>query len=257
MTNVRPWVLGARRARERIAKIERGDRERELEKLAHPRNPQTLRREIAAIEFLETVKRDATFPADQLEGFPVAAIEYLMRWYKRDAKRAVDAAKKLLSGEYSTHALGKAEKDSREEIFAGTGKALEADYRRNIAEEIKNIACSKIGYDATPIEAADLESYSWDIKRTIDFAFIDKSKRGHIIAFVVVGPYRDPELYRRRSFEWVAKANALLNIFETVCLVIPDNGDVSLFVECCRHLRIDNRRLLIQKIQASRLPRPA
>lgn len=254
MEEIRPWVAEARLARDKIAQVPRGKRDEELRQIAKPRNGQTLRRAIAAVDFLDRLKGETEFPAGRLEAFPVAAIEYLLRWYKRDPSGALQAAEKLLRGEYTTHGLGKAEKETRTEVFAATGKALEADYRRSITDIVKNIASRHTFRTITLATDADLEPLGWHIKRAIDFAFLDENKR-LLVAFVVVGPYRDIDLYHRRCFDWVARAHALLNLIETVYLVIPDNGEgsISRFDKLCQILRIDPYRLRIEMIEVRRL----
>jgi hypothetical protein len=248
MDEVRPWVGEARLAREKIAQTPRGERDEKLQRIAAPRKAQTLRRAIAAVDFLDKLQRETKFPVRQLERLPVAAIEYLLRWYKRDPTGALKAGEKLLRGEYTAHGLGKAERESRTEIFAGTGKALEADYRRSIADAIEDIARAQTAHRIALAKDADLEPYGWDIKRSVDFAFLDEYKRP-LTAFVVVGPYRDPKLYQRRCFDWVAKANAIANIFDTVFLIVPDNGSELYFNKLRQNLRIDPRRLRIKTIR--------
>ena len=76
--NVRPWVLEARAIRDQVAKLHHGDRELGLQKIAgKDRNPQTLRRAISALEFLERLSKEKYSSATKLEAYPVAAIEYL------------------------------------------------------------------------------------------------------------------------------------------------------------------------------------
>lgn len=241
----RPWVGEARQALQKISKRPRGEWEQELQKLAAPRSAQTLRRAILAVEFLAKLKRERLFPAERLETFPVAAIEHLIRWYGRNPKAALKAAHDLLSGVYTAKTLGEAEQDSRTAIFEGAGKALEANYRRKIEEQIELIANS-LG-NVTRAKEGDLSSLSYHIRRAIDFGFLDSS--GHFLGgFIIAGPYNDKDLYARRAFDWVSKANTLLKICEYVFLIVPENGDKKAFLHLQQQLGISPDRLRIMTI---------
>jgi hypothetical protein len=247
--NVRPWVLEARATRDQVAKLHHGNRELGLQKIAgENRNPQTLRRAISALEFLERLSKEAKYSsASRLEMYPVAAIEYLSRWYKRDAQGALRAADKLLRGDYDVKDLGKAESNSRKDVFEGAGKALETDYRTKVSERIAEIVRSAAGPSLELFKSKLLG----DPAGIPDFAY--RNSKGILMAGVlIVGPYRDEDLYRRRAFEWLSKAYTLLNIFKLMFLVLPDNASLHLFERLTSQLNIDERRLRIVKINSSR-----
>lgn len=248
--NARPWVLEARAIRGQVAKLQHGNRELGLQKIAgENRNPQTLRRAISALEFLERLSKEAKYSsASKLESYPVAAIECLSRWYKRDAPGALRAADKLLRGDFDVKALRDAENDSRRDIFKGAGKALETDYRTKVSKKVAETITSQAGPSLELFKSQSLG----DPAGIPDFAY--RNLTGHLIAGVlIVGPYRDPDLYRRRAFEWVAKAYALLNIFELMFLVLPDNASPRFFERLTDQLNIDERRLRIVKIKSSEI----
>lgn len=238
----RPWVDEARSVREMIAQAPRGMRESELRQIAQPRSSQTLRRAIAAVEFLDKLAYETTFPTRELEIFPVATIEYLARWYKRDHGGALDAGDKLLRGEITPKTIGEKERESRKKVFDESGKALEGDYRRSITSEIENIARS-FGRGVLS-KGSDFKLYGQDVGRVVDFVFSDESK-SPLVAFVIAGPYRDADLYIRRAFDWISKANALLNIFKLVYLILPENSNFAYFDELQHNLKINPERLRI------------
>jgi len=248
LIETRPWVHEARQVREMVARTPRGEREKKLQKIASPRSAQTLRRAIAAVEFLEKLEDETYFPAERLEAFPVAAIEYLSRWYKRDPSCALKAGEKLLDGGHTVKTLGEAERNSRTKVFGGGGKALEADYRRSISDKVENIARS-LGSVIPPKQTA-FKSHGKDVKRNVDFAFLDASKRP-LVAFIIVGPYHDTNMYVRRAFDWISRANTLLNIFRFTYLIIPENGNPSIFVRLRSRLNINSEYLRIKKLHSS------
>lgn len=247
--NVRPWVLEARTIRDQVAKLHHGDRELGLQKIAgENRNPQTLRRAISALEFVERLSKEKYSSATKLEGYPVAAIEFLSRWYKRDSVGALQAADKLLSGEYDVKDLGEKEKNSRKNIFEGAGKALETDYRRQVADKIAEIVSAAAGPSLKLVKSNLLG----DPLAIPDFAYMNAN--GKFVAGVLIcGPYRDKDIYRRRAFEWLSKAYILLNIFELMFLVLPDNAEVGHFKDLMRPLKINEGVLRIVKVYSSNI----
>lgn len=235
--------------RDQVAKLQHGNRELGLQKIAgENRNPQTLRRAISALEFLERLSKEARYSsASQLEMYPVAAVEYLSRWYKRDARGALRAADKLLSGEYDVKKLAAKERGSRKNIFDGAGKALETDYRLRVSKRIFEIVSAAAG----PSLELFKDNSLGDPLGIPDFTY--RNSKGILMAGVlIVGPYRDVDLYRRRAFDWVSKACTLLNLFELMFLVIPDNANLHLFKDLARQLNIGEHRLRIVKINSSK-----
>ena len=241
-------MIEARAIREQVAKLHHGNREVGLRKIAgENRNSQTLRRAISALEFLERLSKEAKYSsASKLEMYPVAAVEYLSRWYKRDAPGALQAADKLLRGDYDVKGLGEAESRSRKNIFEGAGKALETDYRSRVTKRIADIVHSEVD----PSLELFKSSLLGDPAGIPDFAY--RNSKGTLMAGVlIVGPYRDPDLYRRRAFDWVSKAYTLLKIFKLVFLVLPDNASRQDFERLASQLDIDDRLLRIIKINSS------
>ena len=241
-------MIEARAIREQVAKLHHGNREVGLRKIAgENRNSQTLRRAISALEFLERLSKEANYSsASKLEMYPVAAVEYLSRWYKRDAPGALQAADKLLRGDYDVKGLGEAESRSRKNIFEGAGKALETDYRTKVSKRIADIVRSEVGASLELFKA----SLHGDPAGIPDFTY--KDSKGVLMAGVlIVGPYRDEDLYRRRAFDWVSKAYTLLKIFRLVFLVLPNNASRQHFDRLANQLNIDDRLLRIIKINSS------
>jgi hypothetical protein len=245
--NVRPWILEARVMRDQVAKLQHGDRELGLQKITGKnRNPQTLRRAISALEFLERLSKEARYSsASKLEMYPVAAIEYLSRWYKRDSRGALRAADKLLSGEYDVKKLAAKERSSRKNVFDGAGKALETDYRFRVSKRIFEIVSAEAGPSLELFSSNDLG----DPVAIPDFAFRNKNGK-LVVGALIVGPYRDKDLYRRRAFEWISKAHMLLNIFQFILLVLPENANVDHFRMLMHSLHIDGSRLRVTKIHS-------
>ena len=235
------WALAARKTRHAISELQRGNRELGLKRLAEKSglNPQTLRRRVSALDFLDRFEKETKIQSAVLETFPVAAIEFLSRWYRHDRVAAKQAAIKLIGGKITAEQLRLEEKKSRTSATAGTGKSLELDYKHEIADEIRS-------WFRDQLIKVD-KRVRFDPLSLVDFRSSD-TYRGRKTGFMIVGPYHDPALYERRAFDWIAKACTLLQAFEAMCLVLPKNAEVDGFLGWLRPLEISPHRLALVKL---------
>ena len=142
--------------------------------------------------------------------------------------------------------LEEKEKKSRKNIFEVAGKALETDYRSRVADKIAEIVSAAAG----PSLKLAKSNLLGDPLAIPDFAY--RNPKGiFVVGVLICGPYRDKDLYRRRAFEWLSKAYILLNIFELMFLVLPDNAEVVHFKSLMRSLKISGDALRIVKIYSS------
>jgi hypothetical protein len=72
------------------------------------------------------------------------------------------------------------------------------------------------------------------------------------LAVLIVGPYGDASLYRTRSFDWAARARALLTVYRRAILVLPENCDPEPFIYWRAVLRVGDGDLMLLKISADR-----
>jgi hypothetical protein len=240
------WALAAHETRQEISALQRGNRELGLKYLADKSglNPQTLRRRVSALDFLQRFEQETRIKSAVLETFPVAAVEFLSRWYSHDPVAAKKAATKLIGGKITVDQLRLEEKQSRTSAFAGTGKSLELDYKREIAGAIS----SWFGGPLVTVE----KRVRFDPTSLVDFRS-DDNYRGRKTGFLIVGPYRDPALYERRAFDWIAKAYTLCRVFEAMCLVLPDNARADDFLDWWRPLNISQHYLALLELSSRRL----
>jgi hypothetical protein len=246
--DIRPWVIDARRIQSEVNALPHGKVEHGLQQIASRvnLNTQTVRRIVAALDFLDRLKLQHKQLASNLQSYPVAAVEYLARWHKRDQRAALKAAENLVTGEITVKQLGDAEKEARKGAFSGSGKSLEVDYRRSVKASIERLVQSSFGGDLTLIPTRRSVEEPSSIP---DFAFEDR--HGTLVAAVlIVGPYSDKTIYGRRAFDWTAKATALLHVFRYVFLVVPGDADVDVFWRWHTRLKLDERRLRIHHIRS-------
>jgi hypothetical protein len=248
--HLKPWAIDAEKARPRAETLAYGEREAGIKNLAGELglNPQTLRRSLSAIEFVEALAREADFPAEQLKSYPLAAVEYLNRWFRRDKRRALVAGKELLAGKYpNVEQLRQAEQDSRKDVFESTGKALEIGYRRLIKDRVT----ADVKTRHPDVEFHDVaDPTKGPPLSMVDFAFAGADGTPWV-GVVIVGPYRDQSLYERRATDAVSRAFTLLRSFKYVDLVLPDNCNPEIFYNLTRKLKLEMfRELEIRQIFA-------
>jgi hypothetical protein len=70
-------------------------------------------------------------------------------------------------------------------------------------------------------------------------------------AAFIVGPYSDIAAYATQSFDWVAKAKALLAVFRRTILVLPDDCPEEPYGYWRTMLRADDDHLMLLKISAN------
>lgn len=245
--DIRPWVIDAKRIQSEVNALPHGKVEHGLQEIAKRvnLNAQTVRRIVAALDFLDRLKLQHKQLASNLQSYPVAAVEYVARWHKRDPRTALKAAGNLVTGDINVKQLADAEKEARKGAFSGSGKSLEVDFRRSIKGNVERMVQSSFGGGLTLI----LRRAVGDPSSIPDFAFEDRN--GSLAAAVlIVGPYTDKTIYARRAFDWVAKAAALLHVFKRVFLVVPSEADIDVFWRWRSSLKLDECRLDIHHIRS-------
>lgn len=238
----RSWFTTAIELRDEVAKLPYGKRESGLKIIAGNRgwSAQTLRRTMTALAFVEKIEAETKIRAKHLARFPVAAIEYAHRIYRRNPANAVLMLQELIAGSISVAELKKYEEDSREEAATRSGKSLELAFRQETAQAIERLVGEEL-------KEVDVKAF-YDPRVFIDFVSAIHDWR---TAVVIVGPYQDPALYGKRAFSWIAKAYTLLARFERVFLILPSNADASQFKGWTESLRIWDDRLRLAQLNAN------
>ncbi|HUB97419.1 MAG TPA: hypothetical protein VL993_15970 [Stellaceae bacterium] len=211
----RHWSRLAALARPKLEGLRFGGREIALKATAQSFgvNPQTLRRALAALKFVEQLESEPFLKKLSLRATPVAAIEHIARWYAYDRGAALRAARRLSEGEYTVAALAAAEASARNAARAdGVGRALLHRCR------------SRVG----PVLRAQLAAYEMDARGprrgdepSVDFRFRPPGEERWTIAAIIMGPYRDQARYAIRLGDWIVRALGLSTIYGRVVLIVP------------------------------------
>jgi len=209
------WAKLAIAARPRLEGLRFGNREAGLKEVAagFGVNPQTLRRALAALKFVESLDGEKFLKGLALRATPVAAIEHIARWHAYDRAAALRAARRLSAGDYTVAALGAAERAAR-------AAARPAPIGRSILHRCR----LRVG----PVLKRQFSGFEFDRRSgrpsqepSVDFRFRPPGAARWTIAAIILGPYRDARLYEIRLGDWIVRALGLSAIYERVILVVP------------------------------------
>ena len=213
-----PWTTLALTARPRLDGLRFGHREAALQAIAAESdiNPQTLRRALAALKFVETLEGERFLKGLSLRAAPVAAIEHLARWHAYDRAAALRAARKLSQAEFTVAALGAAEKSARLAAQPDdVGRSLLNGCRLRVGPVLR-AQFNDLEMDENPARRSDEPS--------VEFRFRPIGAPRWTIAAIIMGPYRNARLYETRMSDWIIRALGLRSLYERVILVVPETA---------------------------------
>jgi hypothetical protein len=255
----RHWAQVALKARERASRLGFGARDKGLQTIADDLETgwtaQTLRRALSAIAASEKIEAEAGIPAESLLRFPLAAVEYAARLYRRDPKVAISSITELINGEITVAQL-KTKEEGGDVPGREAGKALETRYRK----AMERVICQTIESTLQVSVGPNKSRFAEDPLTLADFVSADQDEMSWIprygqfdpkrLAIVIIGPYNDEVLYRNRAFDWTARAYALLVAYRQVVLVLPDKCPTEPFIHWRAMLRLSDDSLLLLKLDA-------
>jgi len=211
------WSELAEAAKPLLEGLRFGEREPALKRVAESYgiNPQSLRRALAALRFVEEIESQRFLKKLDLRAAPMAAIEHVARWHGYDHAAALRAARLLAEGRHTVASLGAAEAAARAASqVSGIGRSLIHRCRARVG----------------PVLRAQFKSHEMDQRATrrgnepsVDFRFRPPGAERWTIAAIIIGPYRDRdrERYELRLGDWLVRALGLSAIYERVILVVP------------------------------------
>jgi hypothetical protein len=211
------WSDLAEAAKPQLEGLRFGEREPALKRVAeiYGINPQSLRRALAALRFVEALESQRFLKKLDLRAAPMAAIEHIARWHGYDRTAALRAARMLAEGQHTVASLGAAEAVARAASqVSGVGRSLIHRCRARVG----------------PVLRAQFKTYEMDQRATrrgnepsVDFRFRRSGAERWTIAAIIMGPYRDRdrERYELRLGDWLVRALGLSAIYERVILVVP------------------------------------
>jgi hypothetical protein len=221
----RNWRKEAQTAVDELKSSKYGERETTLRALARrfkykSDDPSSLRRGIAAHEFLERLRQSHPVEYDDLQDVPLSVAELIARWHAADPARALTAARDWARGTETVKSIRGAMEVSLPKGYGGlVGAASERAYRagalKQVTSAVENLTGSSVR-SSTTRQRDPVSGLKYD------FMFeISRANGKERIAVLIVGPYTNPNMYRDRCDEWIARAFGLAWIFDRVVLAIP------------------------------------
>lgn len=221
------WKKRAREARNKLKLAKHGEREAVLRQLAGDHDPNTLRRAIFALSYLDELKRLNPSRWEFISKSPLSLVESLARWNSFDASGAMKAAQDVIDGRYNVADLRKAVIKARSEAAA---KAECLPYREKIQTEARLAVQELLGGDISAPEVG----YRNSEDPPIDFRFFrsfGKPANHETVAVIIVGPYQNPQLYRKRKYDWLYRAFGLVWFYDHVVILLPDPNELESYRE--------------------------
>ncbi len=216
------WKIRAQEAREALQDVPEGQRELKLRELAGDRDLNTLRRTLAAFNLLQRWTVEQPAAAAILQSASQSIVEVITRWASFDPKGALDATDRWLQKKTPIDQLTMAMQEARASKGALPGKAIGLEYRKSAMETIEGLVAQKIAGRLTRPEI----NYKSGDDPTVDFRFLAIDPKGDLkgrsIACIIVGPYRNPGLYKKRRLDWLSRAFTLAWVHDVVIMVLPD-----------------------------------
>jgi hypothetical protein len=227
------WSELAAAARPKLDGLRFGEREAGLRRIAEAQgvNPQSLRRALAALRFIETLEANRFLKKLALRSAPMAAIEHLARWYGYDRAAALRAARLLADGKHTIASLGTAEAAARSTAQnRGFGRSLVRRCRMRVGPVLQ---AQFKNHDMDSRGARDRDEPS------VDFRFRRTGTARWTIAAIIIGPYLDRNRREIRLGDWIVKSLGLSAIYEQVILVVPT---AAIKKECLAWVRANDIR---------------
>lgn len=221
------WKKRAREARNKLKLARHGEREAVLRELSGDNDPNTLRRAIFALSYLDELRQLNPSRWEVISKSPLSLVESLARWNTFDASGAMKATQDVIEGRYNVADLRKAVVKARAEAAA---KAESLPYRERIRSEVRLAVQELLGGDISAPEVG----YKNSDDPPLDFRFIrsfDKPVKFETVAGIIVGPYQNKQLYRKRKYDWLYRAFGLAWFYDHVVILLPNPDDLESYKE--------------------------
>lgn len=234
------WYRIAHAARPKLEAIPRGVRQAGVAEVAKEfgvESLHTLRKYVAAANFLDDLSANERALLKRKRDLPVAAVEIAARWYAYDKAAALQALEGACHGYHTVATLRAAEQKARSESSAPRrGRSLGHLLRERIASTVESLVhegARKHYIKATP------RSYE---PRKLDFLFQAESDEHDRIAVAVFGPFGDEQQYFYKEDEYLTRILGLSTCFEKVVGIVPIHKEWGTnFAEWLRHHRLERR----------------
>jgi hypothetical protein len=204
-------------------------------------NPQTLRRAITGWRFVLSLSREHPDLARELASHPIAAVEHLVRWHRRDPSGALAAARALTAGQYTVRSLAAAERKDRlaraDSLATERGRARESVFRTRLADAIRpHLADRGLG----TLVAPQWRPFAPPLDLIIEREW----------GVIIVGPYRNAESYSARAMDWCLRALGCARISGLrLLLVVPSPTSAGVYEAFLRHHGVHDSEISVVRCE--------
>jgi hypothetical protein len=245
------WKKRAREARKRLGEAKHGEREVVLKSVAGDNDPNTVRRAIFALGYLDDLKKTNPAVWQLLQKASLSLVELLARWNSFDPLGAASAALDVGKGQYSVAALRQAMNSARADVAA---KTESLPYVDRVKGEAKATIQELLGGS---VSAPEVDFRETEDDPPLDFRFTrmsGKPPKFETIVAIIVGPYQDRKLYRKRRHDWLYRAFGLAWFYDRVFLILPEPDELESYGSWIRDAKKRAERLSSSGIERPRLP---
>ncbi|WP_128921410.1 hypothetical protein [Bradyrhizobium nanningense] len=210
------WKKRARSAMLKLRNAKRGETESILSAVGQGINPNTVRREVQALAFLDDLRKSDPAISRRLRVSSFGTIELLARWSSFDPRGAAEEARKVASKEHSLKSLKSALQSAMERHSVPT----RLGFLQGIEPSVRSQICRILGGNLAPLKRSEKALG----RAPIDF-FYQLTQPGtadKCVAVLVVGPYRYVGQYSKRRQEELWRAMGLAWAFDHVVVVLPE-----------------------------------
>jgi len=243
------WKTQARKARSLLKEAPHGGREAVLRTEGFTGGVNTIRRWAFAMKYLERLKREAPAVHGSVSDAPFSSVETLARWASLDWEAALRGAEELTAGRKTRADLLDSLAAAKQSAKKPTGESLATGYRARLKDSVPELVRNIVGGMITDASV----NYREDHDPPVDFKLLRVGPDGRTssVIVLVVGPYQNGEIYRKRVHDWVFRALAFAWVHGCVVMLLPDPSQVDLYR---RHVDSLLSRGVLRKRSRKRVP---
>lgn len=246
------WKKRAREARKRLGQAKHGDREVVLKSVAGDNDPNTVRRAIFALGYLDDLKGSDPSVWQSLQSASLSQVELLARWHAFDEPGSTKAARKVAQGHYTVAELRKAMNAARVEVAA---KSESLPYAERVKGEAREAIQEMLGGNICTPDVNFRESAD---DPPLDFRYTrmyGKPPSFERVVAIIVGPYHDRKLYRKRRHDWLYRAFGLAWFYDHVVVILPEADALESYRSWIEEAKRRAERIPSSSAERARQPR--
>ncbi|WP_285807839.1 hypothetical protein [Bradyrhizobium sp. 62B] len=213
------WKKTAAEARQQLAAARHGEREAVLRAAGGTTDVNTVRRAVAALAFLDRLKGTDRESHNELKDSSFGVVEVFARWWPINATDAKAGLAKWKKGELTTRGLAASMSKSRPPRLATTSdESLPRTYSDYVEPRLRHGIETLLGEKIMRSEDKPPAHRRVHLR----YKFKDSlSGRDREVAAIVVGPYQNQSLYRKKRNDSMLKALGLATFVDWVFIVVP------------------------------------